>query len=739
MTFGVRSRRAAAVALVLAIAAVPPAWAVPVRGVVRDAAGRPIETATVSSPTHRVGAVTDAGGAFVLELPEGPAVVVAQQIGYRAVRASIVVTPGLASLALVLEDEPVPLAEVTVAASSFGKTGKAEGPVLRRIDVVTTPGGAADVFQSLRALPGINAPTEGAAVYVRGGDPDETLIRLDGGAIGHPYHYERASGGLFSALDAYMLKSAFFSSGGFSAKYGGVLSGVLDIETADPMNLHTVSLGANLAGASASTSWSLVPDKLAFVGASRLGSPELLLRLYGSSTDFERPPVSADGVAKLIGRWSETGRGSLLLLDSGDRSKLLARLPNARALYEDENRTWLGALQLRDVIGGSLAWKGHLSMQRYRSDWTLGPFASNELERHQRASLDAVWALGSRHELSFGGNAGRHGTDLDARVPDDSTDWTADAPTRDLRTRARLDDPGLYLEDKLHVGGPVYATVGGRLDRVSTAETWTADPRAAVAWKIDDRQTLRVAAGRYHQPADATYLDPLYGNPGLGPLRAEHVIAGYEWLSDAGNVRLEAYRKDYDDLVTVDSLRWFTNGGHGFARGVDLFVQGSWRWLSGWMSYGWMESRRLENDDTRLVPSPFEVRHTLTLVGKYSLSSSWQVGARYGFGSGRPYTPVIGRTWDADRAVWHPIRGERGSARMPDYHRLDLRMTRLFSMPRFAGVPASSVCALYVEGMNVLGIRNVLEYTWNEDYSVRSTRDSYFSRALAVAGVALTW
>ena len=90
----------------------------------------------------------------------------------------------------------MPVAEVSVEASAFGKTGKSEGAVVRRMDVLMTPGGAADVFQALRALPGINAPAEGAALYVRGGDPNETVIRVDGAEIGHPYHYEGASGGL---------------------------------------------------------------------------------------------------------------------------------------------------------------------------------------------------------------------------------------------------------------------------------------------------------------------------------------------------------------------------------------------------------------------------------------------------------------------------------------------------------------------------------------------------------------
>jgi hypothetical protein len=256
---------------------------------------------------------------------------------------------------------------------------------------------------------------------------------------------------------------------------------------------------------------------------------------------------------------------------------------------------------------------------------------------------------------------------------------------------------------------------------------------------VDERQTLRVAAGRYHQPADPRYLDPRYGNPDLEPLAADHVIAGYEWKSENGNLRIEAYRKDYDRLVTTDSTTFYANQGHGYARGVDFFLQGTARWLSGWISYGYMDSKRRELDDPSLVPSRYGVDHSVTLVGKYDLTSRWQLGAKYNFATGRRFTPVIGGTFDPARGIWHPVYGDHNSEHLPDYQRIDLRLTRLFSLPAGAGLPQSSVCAFYVEGINVLGIRNVLDYVYTPSYDRRFTTESYFSRRLLVAGCSLTW
>jgi len=76
---------------------------------------------------------------------------------------------------------------------------------------------------------------------------------------------------------------------------------------------------------------------------------------------------------------------------------------------------------------------------------------------------------------------------------------------------------------------------------------------------------------------------------------------------------------------------------------------------------------------------------------------------------------------------------------IPAYHRLDLRVTRLFTPPRALGLRPSSTCVGYIEGLNVLGIRNILEYQWNADFTQRIARESYFARRLLVAGFSLSW
>ena len=731
--------RAALLIALGTLALARPAHAARVTGVVRDADGKPVEYANVSVPSRKSGVITDNEGRFTLDLADGTVVLEVTQIGYQRARLTLVVRDGLSPLAVRLVDEPVPVAEVNVAASSFGKNGKSEGAVVRRIDVLMTPGGAADIFQSLRALPGINAPNEGAALFVRGGDPRETQIRIDGATIGHPYHYESASGGLFSILDTYMLKSAFFSSGGFTSKYGGAMSGVLDIETQDPMNLRTVGINGNLAAGSLTTTWALVPDKLSFITTMGRSWPGLLFKLYGSSSDYEKTPESFQIADKLLYRYSSTGRLTLLHLGSSERLAVRTNRLNIADTYTSRAGNGFVSLQWSDVAFKSVSIRGNVSTQRYHDTWNFSGFGQSFREDETRASLDGIWHAGARHELSFGGaQVARRARDTGFEAAD-STDLGEGAPTRARTTDARLREPSVYVEDKVRLMGPLYATLGMRVERESNADDWLTDPRAALAWRVDEHQTLRVATGRYHQGPATEYMDPVYGNPKLGSARAEHVIAGYEWKSDRGNVRVEGYRKDYRGLATNDSTTFYANQGTGYARGVDVFVQGAYKWLNGWVSYGYLDSKRRQLDDPRELPSAYGVRHSLTLVGQYQISSRWSTGLRLSHTSGRPFTPVVARTYDPLRSLWRPVYGEHRSDEMPQYQRADVRLTRLFSLPAGWNLPASNVCVAYVEAMNVLGTPNVLEYVYNSDYSGRYDRLSYFSRRLLVAGFGLSW
>jgi hypothetical protein len=69
---------------------------------------------------------------------------------------------------------------------------------------------------------------------------------------------------------------------------------------------------------------------------------------------------------------------------------------------------------------------------------------------------------------------------------------------------------------------------------------------------------------------------------------------------------------------------------------------------------------------------------------------------------------------------------------LPVYHRVDVRLTRLFS--RWGGRWVT-----FGEVMNLLDRHNAASYSYSPDFSVRRVDESYFSRRILVAGVSLSW
>jgi hypothetical protein len=120
------------------------------------------------------------------------------------------------------------------------------GTTLRRLDVYTMPGGTGEMLQALQAMPGATRAGDGAELYIRGGDPAETPVFFDGGRLAFPGRWESMQGSAMGVVDASVLRRAYFSSGGFSARYGNALSGVVDVETEGRPARAMHRYGANL-------------------------------------------------------------------------------------------------------------------------------------------------------------------------------------------------------------------------------------------------------------------------------------------------------------------------------------------------------------------------------------------------------------------------------------------------------------------------------------------------------------
>ncbi|MFN3427604.1 MAG: TonB-dependent receptor [Candidatus Thermochlorobacter sp.] len=141
--------------------------------------------------------------------------------------------------------------------------------------------------------------------------------------------------------------------------------------------------------------------------------------------------------------------------------------------------------------------------------------------------------------------------------------------------------------------------------------------------------------------------------------------------------------------------------------------------FNGWISYAFTRSERTQYGQT--VPFAFDRPHSVNVTLNFRPSREWEFGLTWRFASGQPYTPAqqtrpiiafIDGQWQVLRtqngtAIFLPDFGDGtriNSARMPDYHRLDARLTY---MRKWGDVNWQ----LYLDIMNVYNRQNVLGIT----------------------------
>jgi hypothetical protein len=150
--------------------------------------------------------------------------------------------------------------------------------------------------------------------------------------------------------------------------------------------------------------------------------------------------------------------------------------------------------------------------------------------------------------------------------------------------------------------------------------------------------------------------------------------------------------------------------------------------VSGRVSYSLLDARRTDPATGRLTHAAFDVTHSLTVVADRRVGRAWQVSGAVRYATGKPFTPVSGATYDAERRMWRPIYDEAYGGRLPAFSRVDLSVSRAAPLgPRAFGV-------FFVSVNNVFDRVNVYDYRYDADYTHRVPVRSLFNRSVYVGG-----
>ncbi len=698
--------------------------AVPIRGVVRDRDGHGLEGANVFVIETLDGFVTKADGRFEIAVTfTGTVTLAARRLGYTEVRRRIDASER-DSIVIMLAASSVTLAPVTVRPGEY-TASEERGATLTPLEVVTTPGTAADVNRAIQALPGVQAVDEGSGLFVRGGDHTETKVFLNDAVMLNPLQLLSPSGTFVGSVDPFLLDRIFFSSGGFGARYGDALSGVVALHTLGRPPRTDLTAGAGLAALSASAAVN-VSSSLGVRAAANRFDLGPVIALNGSPQEFDPAPRGYDASASVV--WNYRGAGEVKAFAIRQTSALGLGVDDASfsGHFNVDLASDLVVVSWTDHVGG-LRPAASLSRTTLDRSEEYGAFRLRTRIRRQQLFIQQAWSLSTALTLGSGGELERALTGYLGTIPTSGDDLSPDARTRVIGAGRGGDRIGAFVEADWRAGPRTRLVAGVRGDRSSLTRLTTVDPRLSAAYSPLGGVTLTAAWGVYHQvPDPLDHEDALAaGEDRLPPMRARQGVIGVQIGSDVQLVRVEVHAKRFDDLALRTRDHEVVSGGSGYARGVDLFVRGG-------LPFGFrvryamshVKAERTDPHSGSIARSPFDIRFSHTAVVERHFGMHWTIATAYRAATGRPFTPITGATFDDDRDIYTAEYGAPMGERLPDFRRLDL------SVSWFGRITPAWQAVFYVTLTNALDRTNVQAYRYSPDYTRRTPVQSVFNRSI---------
>ena len=701
-----------------------------ISGEVRDAVTKqPLLGANVVVFGTLRGAATDKEGYFVIKsVPVGTYQLKISYIGYQPKTMDDISVAQSRNTTLHVELTPaqIEMEGVTVTGEYFQKPTDytVSYRTLSPQEIRRSPGSAEDIFRVMQSLPGVaTAGGKSAQLIVRGGSPDENLALLDNIEIYNPVHFARTgeSMGIISIVNPSLLKEVTFLTGGFPAKYGDKMSSVFDMTMVDGnKEVQNIDINTNVAGLGAMVDGPVLNDGT-MVFSARRGFFDLLT----SMLDRPAAPSYYDAVGKFTYDMDAKNRLSVVgfyYLDQIERDGAGSRKSSSdigkyNYLTRDDYGNAFG-VNWRYLISPdaysltTLSYSGNGWNTRSGTETERNLLGEDILEKSYALKNEITYRMNPRIDIKGGAQIRYVQSEHVAWKPADTTRLGQVIPASSI---SYLPEPGnkpsVFLQSTWNPWVQLSLTAGARYDYFSYTKEATLSPRLSASYQLTGETAFNMAYGRFYQ-TPASYqiaLDPI--NQLLRSSNATHYVLGVEQLlRDDLRGTVEVYYKHLSNVIVgSDTNDVLHNTGNGFARGIELSLQKKFtHGFVGTASYTYSESKRRDADGSSEYFFEFDRPHIVNVIAGMELGDDWQLGVKFQYASGNPYTPVAGVALKNN--TFYAVDGEYNSARLPSYHKLDVRIDKKFAF-------ASWTLTAYLDLWNAYNRENILDYSYKVDSS----------------------
>ncbi len=718
--------------------------------------GLPIELAKIQVVDQQKGALSNENGDFELVgLAPGVYSFKASASGFKemVINEITVTNARTVTIEFQLEDFIVDKKEILIEAKQFNT--KTESPnslkTLNSTEIERLPGAGRDVSKVIAALPGVaSRATFRNDIIIRGGSPGENKFYLDGIEVPNINHFatQGSSGGPVGLLNVNFIREVDFYSGAFPSNRANGLSSVLSFKQKDgnPDALITnFALGSSDAALTmdgpigkkvdfilsarrsylqflfAALQLPILPayndfqykvnvklnkrNKLTFIGLGAIDVFKLNQKVNDSVTDSSKLEYNNYVLNNLPiqNQWNYTvGVNWLHSSKNSFQNIVLSRNMLNNSAYRYKNLIETPENLLLDYKSFEAENKFRFEHTYTKNGWRFNVGLGYEYARYFNSTFNKITIQGQPVTIDYNSNVYMSKFALFSQLS------------------KALFDQKLNVSFGLRTDFSNYAkSMSNPLDQLS--------PSVSVSYRLTEQWAINGNIARYHQLPSYTILG--YRNPAgdlanklndVKYIRAEHFVLGAEYLTKMNSrFTLEGFYKNYSryPFSVKDSL-CLANVGSDFGvvgneeiksistgrtYGAEfLYQQKLYKGFYAVLAYTFVRSE-FKDKDGEFVPTSWDSRHIVSMTGGKRFKNGWELGFRWLFSGGSPYTPVdvanssLIQNWNINGFAF-PNYNLLNTAREGNFHQLNMRVDKKFYLKKFS-------MNFYLDIQNVYGYK----------------------------------
>ena len=627
--------------------------------------------------------------------------------------------------------------EVTIRANRFQRN--VESPLslksLNATEIERLPGANRDVSKVIAALPGVaSRATFRNDIIIRGGSPGENKFYLDGIEVPNINHFatQGSSGGPVGLLNVNFIREVDFYSGAFPANRANGLSSVISFKQKDGNKDGLITNFALGSSDAALTFDGPIGKKVNFIFSARRSYLQFLF----AALKLPILPTYNDFQYKVNVKLNDKNKISFIGLGAIDDFRLNTTVNDniTDTIQREYNDFILGNLPLQKQWNYTLGINySHTSKNSVQTIVLSRNMLNNTSSRYKDfieteanklqdySSFEAENKLRMEHTYLNNGWKWNVGLGYEYARYFNSTfnkiTVQGNPLTIDFKSDLFMSKAALFSQlSKGFFGEKVNLSVGIRSD-ISNYSSGMMNPfnqlspSFSINYRITPSFALNANVARYHQLPSYTILgyrdmsgDLFNKSNNLTYIQADHFVFGAEYLTKLNSrFTLEGFFKKYDnypfsikDSISLANVgsdfgivgnEAVSSNSKGRSYGAEfLYQQKLFKGFYAILAYTFVVSE-FKDKNNLYVPTAWDSKNIVSFTGGKRFKKGWEVGFRWLFSGGSPYTPydvetsTLKQNWDINGfgiLDYNALNTKRESS----FHQLNVRVDKKIFLNR---------------------------------------------------------